>query len=100
VVRLMITEGRKHPDLVEFYWDNVVSRGISALRMIVDRGVENGEFRKSAVNDLPHLLVLPALFSVVWQFVFQKCALDTDRLIESHVNMVIESIKSAQGAAQ
>ena len=34
VIRLMISEARKHPDLVEYYWDNVASRGLGALRRL------------------------------------------------------------------
>jgi AcrR family transcriptional regulator len=33
LVRLMISEGPKHPDLLQFYWDNVVSRGLAALNV-------------------------------------------------------------------
>jgi AcrR family transcriptional regulator len=94
VVRLMITEGRKHPDLVDFYWTNVVSRGLALLQNIIDRGVQTGEFRRSAVNELPQLLVLPAFFSVVWQLVFQKQALDTDKLIESHIDILLAFIRT------
>ena len=61
LVRLMIAEGPKHPDLLEWYWDNVVSRGLSALTVLVERGVENGEFRPTVVNELPHLFVMPEI---------------------------------------
>ena len=40
VIRLMITEGRNHPDLVEWYWDNVASRGMAMIRGLLERGVE------------------------------------------------------------
>ena len=50
VVRLMVAEGPKHPDLVQFYWDNVVSRGLGAIHELLQRGVQSGEFRKSAVS--------------------------------------------------
>ena len=70
VIRLMIAEAPKHPDLVEFYWENVASRGLGALQRIIERGVDNGEFRHSAVNDLPQLLLAPVMMSVVWGLVF------------------------------
>ncbi len=94
LVRLMIAEGPKHPDLIAWYWDNVVSRALAALRSLIDRGVDNGEFRESALNEYPQLLVTPVLFSVVWLNVFQPhSSLDTDRFIEAHVEMVLDSIK-------
>ncbi len=94
LVRLMIAEGPKHPDLIAWYWDNVVSRALAALRSLIDRGVDNGEFRVSALNEFPQLLVTPVLFSVVWLNIFQPhSSLDTDRFIEAHVEMVLDLIK-------
>ena len=94
LVRLMIAEGPKHPDLIAWYWDNVVSRALAALRSLIERGVGNGEFRESALNEFPQLLVTPVLFSVVWLNIFQPhSSLDTNRFIEAHVEMVLDSIK-------
>ena len=93
LVRLMIAEGPKHPDLLRFYWDNVVARGLGALRLLVDRGVENGEFRHSCVNEFPHLFVMPVVFSVIFRLLFEKQCPDTDRLIEAQVGLLIEHMK-------
>ena len=94
VIRLMISEARKHPDLVDYYWDNVASRGLAALRQLVDRGVENGEFRESVVNELPQLFVAPVMMSIVWGTVFADRSLDTDKLIETQVDMILAYIKA------
>ncbi len=94
IVRLMIAEAPKHPDLVDFYWQNVVSRGLGALQRILDRGVENGEFRRTAVNEIPQLLIAPVILSVIWKLLFEKRSLDTDRLIECHIDMVLNYIRS------
>ena len=94
LIRLMIAEGPKHPDLIAWYWDNVISRALAALRSLIESGVDNGEFRESALNEFPQLLVTPVLFSVVWLNIFQPhSSLDTDRFIEAHVEMVLDSIK-------
>lgn len=94
LVRLMIAEGPKYPDLTAWYWDNVVSRALDALRTLIRRGVDNGEFRESAVNEFPQLLVAPIFFSMIWTIVFRPHSdLDTDRFIEAHVEMILESIK-------
>lgn len=94
VIRLMISEAPKHPDLVDFYWDNVVSRGMGALQQLLERGVQNGEFRRTAVNDLPQLLVAPVMMSVVWGLVFAQRSLDTDKLIETSFDMTLAYIKA------
>jgi len=93
LVRLIVAEGPKHPDLVAFYWDNVVSHGLDAIRALIARGVRNGEFRESALQEFPQLLIAPVLVSVVWIGIFNKQhALDTDRFIESHLDFILSSI--------
>jgi hypothetical protein len=94
VIRLMISEAPKHPDLVEYYWQNVASRGLGALRQLLRRGIDNGEFRESAIDDLPQLFVAPVMMSIVWGIVFADRSLDTDRLIETHVDMILAYIKA------
>ena len=93
LVRLMISEGPKHPDLLQFYWDNVISRGLAAINELLERGVQNGEFRHSVINEQPHLFVMPVLFSVIFKFLFEKQCPDTDRLIETQIDLLIAHMK-------
>jgi AcrR family transcriptional regulator len=93
LVRLMISEGPKHPDLLQFYWENVVSRGLVALNVILERGIETGEFRRCVVHDLPHLFVMPVLFSVIFKLLFEKQCPDTDQLIEAQIDLLITHMK-------
>lgn len=94
LVRLIIAEGPRHPDLMAWYWENVVSRGMAVLRKLIHRGVEAGEFRESSLDEFPQLLVAPVLFSVVWQRLFAPYEnLDTDRFIDAHIDTVLRAIK-------
>jgi len=93
LVRLMISEGPKHPDLLQFYWENVVSRGLAALSVLLERGNETGEFRRCVVHDLPHLFVMPVVFSVIFKLLFEKQCPDTDRLIEAQIDLLIAHLK-------
>jgi AcrR family transcriptional regulator len=100
LVRLLVAEGPKHPDLVAYYWDNVVSKGIAALRQIIERGVENGEFHESAVQRFPQLLMSPVLVSIIWNSIFAAHhELDTDGLIEAHLEMLLNSIKAKRDSS-
>lgn len=93
IVRLMLAEGPKHPDLVKFYWDNVVSRGLGTLDELLRRGVRNGEFRKSVVSEQPALFVMPVVFSVVFTLLFGKKEVDADLLIETQIDILISHLK-------
>lgn len=101
LIRLMIAEAHKHPDLARWYWENVVSHGIAALRSLIARGVERGEFRPSALDRFPHILISPVIFSVVWTLVFQPHQkLDTDALIRSHIDLLLDAIRADGGETE
>lgn len=94
VIRLLIAEGQRHPDLVDYYWDNVVAKGLAALTSIVERGVERGEFRDTDVTRLPQLVLAPVMVSVIWRILFARHELDTDRLIETQIDMLLAYIRA------
>jgi len=95
LVRLLISEGPKHLDLTRFYWENVVSHGLAALRSLVAKGVREGAFRSSALDDFPQLIVSPVMFAVIWSLVFEPHQqLDTDRFMDAHVELLLAAIEN------
>ena len=94
VIRLLLSEGPRHPDLVDYYWENVVNKGLTAITHFVERGVERGEFRSSAVNELPQLFLAPVMLSMVWKILFANRSLDTDKLMETQIDMMLAYIKA------
>lgn len=94
VIRLLLAEGKRHPDLVEAYWDNVVSKGLGAITHFVERGVERGEFRRTAVSELPQLFLAPMMLGIIWRLLFTERSLDTDRLIDTQLDMLLTYIKA------
>jgi hypothetical protein len=94
VIRLLIAEGSRHPDLVEYYYENVVARGLGAIRGFIERGVERGEFRREALDLQPHLVLAPMMLSMIWRLIFTDKGLDTDRLMESQVDMLLAHLRA------
>jgi AcrR family transcriptional regulator len=95
VVRLLIAEGPKHPDLLDFYHREVISRGMRLVRLILTRGVTSGEFRPSPYQDFPQLFVAPMLLAMIWQMLFARHqALDIDRYLDAHIAIVLLTLKS------
>ena len=94
VIRLLISEGPRHPDLVDYYYDNVVAKGLAAITGFVERGVDRGEFRKSVVTELPQLFLAPVMLSIIWSIIFKTRELDTDKLIETQIDMLLTHIKA------
>jgi AcrR family transcriptional regulator len=101
LVRLMVSEGPKHPDLTKYYWEHIAGPGVAALRRLFEGGVERGEFRASALDRFPQLLVAPVLFSTLWQVVFEPHEhLDTDALLAAHVEFVLDAIRQPEGQSR
>ena len=71
-----------------------MSKGIGAITHFVERGVERGEFRRTAVNDLPQLFLAPVMLGIIWRLLFAHRTLDTDRLIDTQLDMIIAYIKA------
>lgn len=100
VVRLLVAEGPKHPDLTAYYYDQVVSSGMDALRQLIDKGVKQGEFRPSRLDEFPQLLIAPVLVSIIWKTLFEKhLPLDTDKLLQTHIDLIVTAIKVPAGGA-
>jgi len=94
VIRLLISEGPRHPDLVDYYYENVVAKGLAAITGFVERGVERGEFRKSVITELTQLFLAPVMLSIIWGILFKTRQLDTDKLIETQIDMLLTHIRA------
>jgi AcrR family transcriptional regulator len=94
VIRLLLSEGHKHPDLVDYYYENVVNKGLKAITHFVEKGVQRGDFKESAVTGLPQLFLAPMMLSMIWKLMFAKRSLDTDKLMETQMDMILAHIKA------
>ncbi len=94
-MRLLISEGERFPALVDHYYQNFVSRGMSAIRMILSFGVARGEFKPSAYDEFPQLIAAPFVINIIWQTLFNRIEpLDADRMIAAHIEQVIDRLKA------
>lgn len=97
VLRLLVSEGPKHPDLTAFYHAEIISRGKRMIGHIVERGLARGEFANRRLADFPHLLISPVLMSLVWKSLFERHeALDTDALLAAHIEMLIAALSQPE----
>ncbi len=55
---------------------------------------QRGEFRATAVSELPQLLLAPVMLAVIWRILFATQDLDTDKLITTHIDMILAYIKA------
>jgi AcrR family transcriptional regulator len=97
IVRLLIAEGHKHPELTAFYYEQVVSRGVATLSRLIERGIERGEFKPTPLRDYPQLLVAPVLTAIFWRQLFERHHhLDTDALLKTHIDLMLDAIRAPE----
>jgi AcrR family transcriptional regulator len=94
VVRLMITEGRRFPKIAEFYYREVLSHIMAAVRAIIRRAAARGEVPEALV-DFPQILVAPGLVAVIWSGLFERFEpLDVRTMMKTHVAMILAARKA------
>src|SRR5476651_365044 len=88
VIRLMISEGRRFPKLAEFYYREVLSRIIAAVRALLRRAAARGEVPEE-LADFPQIIVAPGLVAIVWSGLFERFEpLDVRAMMKAHVAML------------
>jgi AcrR family transcriptional regulator len=99
IVRLLMAEGAKHPELSEFYYSEVVGSCLAVLDRIIARGLESGEFRRSAVTEMPLVLLSPVVHAANWELLFgTRHRLDIERFKRAHLDVVLAALlKSPNG---
>jgi AcrR family transcriptional regulator len=95
VIRLMIVEGRRFPKLAEFYYREVLSRILAAMRALLSRAATRGEI-PDALAKFPQLLAAPGLVAVVWSGLFDKYEpLDVRAMMRAHIDLVFGAKRNA-----
>src|SRR5262245_34378366 len=64
VIRLILTEGQRFPQLAEFYYREVLARAIAAFRQLLHGAVARGELPSDALARFPQLLAAPAIVAI------------------------------------
>ncbi|MEK1871151.1 MAG: TetR/AcrR family transcriptional regulator [Rhizobium altiplani] len=71
LLRLILAEGPMFPVVTEFYYREIITKGLAILRIVLARAATRGELRNPAVADVPQLVMAPALMSIVWATLFE-----------------------------
>ena len=89
IVRLIVAEGPRFPAVADFYYREVVSRGLAGMRALIELGIASGEIRQKNLARFPQILVAPALIAVIWQSLFSKHApLDATEMFRVHLDLI------------
>ncbi|MGB9113919.1 MAG: TetR/AcrR family transcriptional regulator [Bradyrhizobium sp.] len=96
IVRLIVAEGPRFPSVADFYYREVVSRGLAAMRALIELGVARGEIKHENLARFPQILVAPAIIAVIWQGLFGRHApLDATAMLRVHLDMIFGERRTA-----
>lgn len=94
IVRLLLREASRFPELAEIYHREVISRGLGLLRTIAERGVARGEFRSDELVRFPQLAIAPGLVALLWTSLFQRLEpIDVGAMLEAHLALMMKALK-------
>ena len=72
VMRLIISEGPRFPSLAEFYYREVLSRMLKAVRGALRRALARGELPDDTLIRFPQLIGAPSIIAIVWSGLFDR----------------------------
>jgi AcrR family transcriptional regulator len=89
IVRLIVAEGPRFPSIADFYYREVVSKGLAGMRAMVELGIARGEIKNANLAKFPQIMVAPALIAVIWQSLFARHApLDAIEMFRTHLDLI------------
>jgi AcrR family transcriptional regulator len=89
IVRLIVAEGPRFPDIADFYYREVVERGMAGMRALIELGIARGEIRQEGLTRFPQIVVAPAIVAVIWQGLFGRLApIDATAMLRVHLDLI------------
>jgi AcrR family transcriptional regulator len=89
IVRLIVAEGARFPAIADFYYREVVSRGLAGMRALIELGIASGEIRQQGLTRFPQIVVAPAIVAVIWQGLFGRHSpLDATEMLGVHLDLI------------
>jgi AcrR family transcriptional regulator len=96
VIRLIVTEGQRFPQLAEFYYNEVLARAIAAFRALMHGAVARGELKSDALARFPQLIAAPAIVAILWNGLFDRFEpLEPRALLRAHLDILFGEGRAA-----
>lgn len=92
ILHLLISEGSRFPEIAEFYYREVVSRGIQLVQSVLRRAAQEDVPSAATLAQFPQLLVAPLIVAVIWDALFGRIhPLDVEGMLKAHVRLLTSS---------
>jgi AcrR family transcriptional regulator len=93
VLRMLIAEAPRFPELADRYHQEILRPCLDMLRQAIRRGIDRGEFRNSAIIDLPQIVIAPIALVDLWMMMFDdRQPLDMKAYFNAHLDLVLNGL--------
>jgi AcrR family transcriptional regulator len=96
LIRLIISEGPRFPAIAEFYYREILSRILAAVRALLRRALERGELADDTLVRYPQLLGAPGIIAIIWNGLFERFEpLDVRAMMRAHFGRMLADGRGA-----
>jgi len=93
MMRMLIAEAARFPALAERYREDIDGPCQELLMRTIQRGVDRGEIRSSAVTECPLVIIAPiALVDVLLMMFGERYPLDLKTYFDAHIELVLNGL--------
>ena len=93
VVRMLIAEASRFPALADRYHEEIHRPCMDMLTQVIQRGMDRGEIRRSAVTDCLLVIIGPIALVDIWMMIFDdRHPLDLKAYFDAHIDLVLKGL--------
>ncbi len=100
IIKLVIGEARNFPEIAQFYQHEVIEPGHELMRRVLQRGIDQGEFRPVNLDYAIYSVIAPMIFLIMWKHSMAPClaghgpaaTLDPLEYVHSQVDILLSGL--------
>jgi AcrR family transcriptional regulator len=96
IPKLVLGEAANFPEIARFYLEEVVGRGLRAIRAMLQHGIDAGTFRPVDTEYAAYCVVAPLLLAMLWKHSLGTVAdhpLDLAALCRAHHDLLLNGLR-------
>lgn len=94
VVRLLIAEAGRFPNLAELYFRMVIEPALERFEVLMRRAARTKELSNPKVAHFPQVLIAPVVVGVLWSGLFRRFRpLDVEAMVRAHLDSLFPAKK-------
>lgn len=96
IPKLIISEAGNFPEVGQYFYENVIVRGRSLIRQVLERGMATGEFRVGDIESTIDVIMAPQMMLSIWRHSLAPCDCgkqDPEIYLRTHIDLLLNGLK-------